>query len=74
MAFFADALSILIGGVLGGLFNKKMAFGNYSALSLPLESKSLYSVGYLTKKDRSVTPILDDFLLILREFSKKIKP
>ena len=36
MAFFADGISILLGGLLGSLFNKKIAFGNYSALSIAI--------------------------------------
>ena len=34
MGFLVDGLSIAIGGILGGLLNKRIAFKNFSALSI----------------------------------------
>ena len=42
-------------------------------IALPIDCNSFYSVGYITKKDRCQTPILEKFILTLHEFGKSIR-
>lgn len=42
-------------------------------ISVPLESASLYSVGYITRDDRKLTPVLEKFISVIRQFGNSIK-
>ena len=42
-------------------------------ISVPLESNSLYSVGYLTRDDRKATPILENFISLVLQFGESLK-
>lgn len=41
-------------------------------ISIPLESNSYYSVGYITRNDRKVTPILEKFVSIILQFGNSL--
>ncbi len=41
-------------------------------ISIPLESNSLYSVGYITRNDRRSTPLLEKFIAAITEFGNSI--
>ena len=41
-------------------------------ISVPLESNSHYSVGYITRDDRILTPILEKFISVITEFGNTI--
>jgi len=41
-------------------------------ISLPLESRDRYSVGYIVRCDRKSSPLLEKFISIITEFGKKI--
>ncbi len=41
-------------------------------ISIPLESNSLYSVGYITRNDRKPTPILEKFISDILQFGNSI--
>ncbi len=43
-------------------------------ISVPLESNSFYSVGYITRNDRKPTPILEKFLSAILQFADSITP
>ncbi len=43
-------------------------------ISLPIESEAFYSVGYITQKNRTKTPILEKFLKALQQFGNSIAP
>ena len=49
------------------------ALNDGKILSLPLESDALYNVGYLTKKDKTATPILENFLSSICRFGLSIE-
>ena len=42
-------------------------------ISVPLESNSHYSVGYITRDDRRPTPILEKFISVILKFGNSIK-
>lgn len=42
-------------------------------VSVPLESHSHYSVGYITRDDRKSTPILEKFIAAIRQFGDSIR-
>lgn len=42
-------------------------------VSVPLESRSRYNVGYITRNDRKPTPILEKFISAILQFAKSIK-
>lgn len=42
-------------------------------ISVPLESTSQYSVGYITRDDRKITPVLEKFITVIMQFGKSIK-
>ncbi len=42
-------------------------------ISVPLESNSHYSVGYITRNDRKSTPILEKFISFILQFGDSIK-
>lgn len=48
------------------------ALNDGKILSVPFESGSFYNVGYLFKKDRQPTPIMERFIELLCQFAKKI--
>lgn len=41
-------------------------------VSVPLESNSHYSVGYITRDDRILTPILEKFISVITEFGNTV--
>lgn len=41
-------------------------------ISIPLESHSLYSVGYIMRNDRKPTPILEEFIFAILKFGNSI--
>ena len=41
-------------------------------ISVPLESNSHYSVGYITRDDRILTPILEKFISVITEFGNTV--
>ncbi len=41
-------------------------------VSIPIEHDCVYSVGYIVRKDRSHTPILEKFLAIVQQFGENI--
>ena len=42
-------------------------------ISIPLESNSCYSVGYITRNDRKTTPVLEKFISLILGFGECIK-
>ncbi|MBO5907564.1 MAG: LysR family transcriptional regulator [Clostridia bacterium] len=42
-------------------------------VSIPLESSSMYSVGYITRNDRTQSPLLEKFILSIKEFGESIR-
>ena len=42
-------------------------------ISVPLESNSLYSVGYITRNDKRPAPILQEFLSLILQFGSSLK-
>ncbi len=49
------------------------ALNQEKIISIPLESHSHYSVGYITRDDRKATPILEKFISHIRQFGDSIK-
>ena len=60
-----DAYTIGTGIMPSALNEKKI-------ISVPFDSRSLYSVGYITRNDRTPAPILEKFLFEIRHFADTI--
>ena len=43
-------------------------------VSIPLESNSIYNVGYITRNDRKPSLISEKFILTIKEFANKFNP
>jgi hypothetical protein len=49
------------------------ALNEQKIISIPLESNSVYSVGYITRSDRRITPILQKFLSSVQELADHLQ-
>ena len=51
----------------------EVALNEQKIISIPLESNSVYSVGYITRSDRRITPILQKFLSSVQELADHLQ-